>query len=124
MNKLFLPLCLLVAGSAAALSNTFQSLLTQEATKAKCECLSTEQKAALDDYFVELEALSVQANQNLLDLSVKHEEGLEALQQVIGTDQLVSQILFVPVATQTNEFMDLNEDDDIFDDADDVRMVS
>jgi hypothetical protein len=118
MNKLFLPVCLLVAGSASAYSNIMESLLTQEATKVKCECLSTEQKTALDDYFVGLEALSIQANQSLVDLSEQHTEALDALKQVIGSEQLASEIRFVPVVLQANEA------DDIFDDADDVEMAS
>jgi hypothetical protein len=124
MKSLFLPLCLLIASSAGAISNTFQSLLSQEATKGRCESLTTEQKAALDDYFLELEALSGEFNQNLTDLASQHEDALDALKEVLGADQLASQILFVPVKNQQPEFMDFDEDDDIFDDMDDATMVS
>lgn len=129
MNKLFLPVCLLVAGSASALSDTFKSLLAQEATKTKCERLSTEQKAALDNYLSKLEAkaraLSHEANQSLLDLSLEEEEGAEAFKEVMGADQIVSQVMLIPVPMKSAPVVDFMEDeDDIFDDADDVRMVS
>lgn len=123
MNKLFLPVCLLIAGYTSAVSETLKSLSAQEPTKAKCEKLPTDDKAALDDYCVELEAFSQEVNQKLLNIAAKHKKGSEVLKEVIGADQLAAQVQLVPVNTQAADFMDF-DNDDIFDDADDVRMVS
>lgn len=98
MNKLFLPVCLLVAGSAAALSNIFENLLTHEATREACESLSTEQKQSLDAYFNDFELLSTQAQQALDTMAAQHQDGVAALKQIMRADAFVSQFTLIPVA--------------------------
>lgn len=88
LKKLFLPLCLLVASSSFAISDSLQSLLTNEAVRVRYEQLSKEQQEAVDVLLAELDAVSNDTREAVADRAAKHQVALEMLQQLLETKNL------------------------------------
>lgn len=100
MNRIILLAFLATVGSAAAISNTLESLMNHPATRVTCEQFSAEERAALDAYLTELEVIIFEANRDAAYLSSVYTEGSALMKELIGADQLACQIMFSP-AVQT-----------------------
>lgn len=101
MKNYLVLLCLTAVGSAAALSNTLESLMAHASTRAACEKLSMEEREILDAYLAELEVLIFEANRDAAYLGSQHAKASTLMQELIGSDQLACQVIFSPVVRTT-----------------------